>query len=252
MALSENERMYLYELESDIEDGNVYKMVEWASFYYYNHPEMIDDELSEQMVKYYEEGVDEGISLAALNLGAMYYSGVFIEQDFKKAVELYMIAAESDDEHIAVRALCNLGYCHYYGRDIPVDYEKAFNFFMQGSVLYNDANCLYKLGDMYRHGNFVNKDNKTALKLYKQAYYNFNGENDCLADVCTRLGEFYLFGIETEKNLVEAIKMLSQAEALTYEKMYNKDPFAAGLLPKITELLEKAKKEFSAELSQNP
>ncbi len=163
MALSENEQMYLYELESDIEDGNVYKMVEWASFYYYNHPEMIDDELSEQIVEYYEEGVDVGISLAALNLGAMYYSGIFIEQDFKKAIELYMIAAESD----------------------------------------------------------------------------------CLADICRRLGEFYLFGRETEKDLVKAIKMLSQAEALTYEKIYNKDPFAPKLLPKITELLEKAKSEFS-------
>lgn len=177
----------------------------------------------------------------------MYYGGVYIKRDFKKAVELYKLASDSTDESIAARAICNLGYCYYYGRDIPVDYEKAFHCFMRGSILYNDANCLYKLGDMYRFGNFVSKNEKTAFELYNQAYYMCGEECACLADICKRLGTFYLFGIATEKSLVTAIKMLSKAEALTYEQIYKQDAFAAELLPEITELLVKAKNEFSSE-----
>lgn len=41
MQWTEDERQYLYELERDIESGDVYKMVEWAEFYH-NRPESID------------------------------------------------------------------------------------------------------------------------------------------------------------------------------------------------------------------
>lgn len=248
MKLSEKEQLYLYELETGIKNNDIDKMVEWSAFYQYNHPEIIDKKIAKEMVKYYQAGVEKGISLAALNLGAMYYSGVFIERNFKKAVELYNFAAESDDADIVVRALCNLGYCYYYGRDVSVDYGKAFNYFLQGSIIYNDPNCLYKLGDMYRLGNFVGKNEKIAFELYKQAYDNCYDDNECIVDICKRLGEFFLYGTATERNLVEAIKLLSKAESYAYEKIYKRDAFVKELLPKISELLTIAKKEFLANI----
>lgn len=64
--------------------------------------------------------MEAGNLTAALNLGALYYEGNFIERDFKKAIHLYELATESDDNETRVRAWCNLGYCYYYGRDISV------------------------------------------------------------------------------------------------------------------------------------
>lgn len=49
------------------------------------------------------------------NLGAHYYSGNRgFEQSFRKAVDLYNMAAENGNR----QAQENLGYCYYYGRDI--------------------------------------------------------------------------------------------------------------------------------------
>ena len=147
---------------------------------------------------------------AAINLGAMYYGGEHIQRDYKKAIELYERATQSDDYGTKVRAWCNLGYCYYYGRDIPVDDEKAFNCYMH-AVLYRDATPPY-------------------------------------ADICKRIGECALYGIGREKDALLAVRMLARAETATYEKISEQDPFAASLLPKIQKMLGEAKTQVEQAL----
>ena len=135
-----------------------------------------------------------------------------------------------------------MGYCYYYGRDIPVDDGKAFNCYMHG-VIVGDANCLYKIGDMYRYGRFVNKDESLAVLFYEWALSNVCYiTEDVYPDVCRRIGECALYGIGMKQNLRKALKMLTDAETYTYKKIQNKDPFAASLLPKIQEMLAETKK----------
>lgn len=243
--MTEKERKYLYDLERRIEDNDVYAMEEWASFYLCVRPELMTEEIVEKIVCYYNIAIDNGHTRAALNLGAMYYSGTEIERDYLKAIELYKIAAESDDEVVAVRAICNLGYCYCYGRDVEVDYKQAYEYFVKGAMLYDDVNCLYKLGDMYRFGNFVDKDLWLAHKMYRKAYEYCGDENEVYADVLKRMGECYYWGIGTEKDLVSALMYYTKAQAYLYEKIYRlNDPFAAGVLAKTEEMIEKIKEEL--------
>lgn len=163
MDWTEREKAYLEELEDGIQRGKIHKKVEWATWFF-SHPEKVTPEIALKMKEFYAEGVKIGLESAALGLGAMYYGGEFIPQDFSKAVEWYKIAARSQDRHVAVRATCNLGDCHGYGRDIPVDYKAAFPCFFKAAILFYDANSFYKLGDMYRYSNFVDKDETMTLE----------------------------------------------------------------------------------------
>ena len=102
---------------------------------------------------------------AVLNFGTFYYSGKFVEQDYKKAFELYKIDADAGE----IRAICNCGYCFYYGCHQEIDYAEALKYFSLGALLFNDANCLYKLGDMYLNGYGTDKNEKYAFLLYERA-----------------------------------------------------------------------------------
>ena len=68
------------------------------------------------------------------------------------------------------------------------------------------------------------------------------------ADVTKRIGECALYGIGMEKDIYTALKMLARAEAATYIKIRERDPFAASLLPKIKKLLGEARAQVESDL----
>lgn len=237
-------------LEDKIAQGDLDAMFEYACRYHSEFPNEVTADIAARMVECYEKCLDAGNLTAALNLGAMYYGGEFIPRDFKKAFKYYQLATNSDDDETYVRAWCNLGYCYYYGRDIPVDDEKAFNCYLRGAIL-SDANCLYKLGDMYHFGRFVRADENLASFLYQQAM-DFTCEGDfCYSDICWRVGECYLHGIGVERDAAKALELLEDAEFYTHKKIEERDPFAATVLPKIQELLGEARREIGKQKSGN-
>lgn len=243
--LTNDEKRFLYKLEREIESGDVYAMEEWATFFAYNHPELVTPEMVDKIVSYYETAINEGVSRAMLNLGAIYYNGVVVDQDFEKAVKLYIMAADSDDADTASKAIGNLGYCYYYGRSVAVNKEKAFAYFLKGAIKYNDPNCLYKLGDMYRHGDYVEKDEKLTYILYRKAFDANRLLGECCADIHKRLGECKLYGIGTMQDAVSALKHLTFAKGYLYEKIHIKnDPFAEGVLSKVEKLICEAEEQL--------
>lgn len=202
---------------------------------------MVTDKIAKRIIRFYEIAVFKNISRAMLNLGALYYNGVFLRQDFSKAMKLYKMAADSEDSDVAARAICNLGYCYYYGRSIAVDKNKAFSYYLKGVLLYDDPNCLYKLGDMYRYGDCVEKDEKMAYTLYKKAYSTHFHYEEVFADILVRLGECELYGVGTKRNVVSAMKRLALAEGYLHEKIHiKKDPFAHQVLAKVKGLIQTA------------
>ena len=243
--LTENEREFLYGLERGIQEKNIYRMEEWASFFAFEHPELVTKDIAEKIVHCYEQASAGGVSRATLNLGAVYYNGMIVRRDFKKAFDLYQKAAQSEDQEVATRAICNLGYCYFYGRDIPLDYEKAFHHFLAGVLRFEDSNCLYKLGDMYRYGNYVPADEKMAFLLYQKAYQETHPGEDCYADIIKRLGDCALNGIGTKKDPILAIQYLTTAQGYLYSKIYQKrDPYAKTVLADVERLIECAKAEL--------
>lgn len=157
MKMTADDKYRIAVLEKRIAAGDLEAMMEYAQRYQINWPEYVTPDIAQKMVECYETCLTAGNLTAALNLGAMYYSGNFIPRDFRKAIHYYEQATQSDDDEIQLRAWSNLGYCYYYGRDIPVDNEKAFNCYMRAAIQ-RDANALYKVGDMYRYGRYVAKD----------------------------------------------------------------------------------------------
>ena len=250
--LTSEDRQYLLELEEAIRKKDLSAMIAWAVFWTVEHPEEpLSPRQADQVVEYYGLGVQNGDALSCLNLGALYYTGVIVEQDFSKAVGLYQMAArlaeEEEEDSIAALALSNLGYCYYYGRDIPVDYAKAYHCFLYSALKFHDVTSYYKAGDMYRYGNYVGKDEDIAFLFYQKAEEALDEENDpehIAADVYKRLGECRLYGIGTQKSPFLARAYLHRSEQEYKQKVLRNDPFAPGLLVKVQSLLNEVENEI--------
>ena len=244
MKVSKDDLAFMQILKEKAEAGDVTAMDRYATFYSQDHPELLDETTLPTVLSYFEQAVAAGIPRAALNLGALYYNGVFVPQDFKKAIELYTIAAESDETDIASIASSNLGYCYYYGRDVEVNYERAFKYFFKSAVFYNDPVALYKLGDMYLNGLFVEQDNKMAYKLYLEAEACANVQDHyAYPDIAKRLAKYMLDPHDSKAfDPYTALEYLTRAQSILYNKVYKRrDPFAGEVLASVETLIEDAK-----------
>ncbi len=193
----------------------------------------------------FEDEIKDDNAAAACNLGALYYTGRMGEQNLKKAVELYTLAANGGDRQAAE----NLGYCYYYGRDVEIDYEKAFHYFALGAF---DGHLvsLYKIGDMYRNGYFVNKNEKEAFYIYTRCVDTMNEDTlyICGAEIYMRIADCYYYGIGTEKNLDTAIASYQKAENLFREKIRNGDFFLRKSYEHCVKVQEEIRKTLESEL----
>lgn len=178
-------------------------------------PEFVIDYLTDL----YETEIRLGNSAAMNDLGAQYYDGNRgFEQSFKKAMKLYQMAAE----HGSRQAQENLGYCYYYGRDGKVDYEKAFHYFALGAF---DGHIisLYKIGDMYRNGYYVKKNEVEAFHIYRRCIDTMTEEAAPAAagPVYLRLGDMFLNGLGTEADAKSALISYQKAETYLYDMLRN-------------------------------
>ena len=116
------------------------------------------------------------------------------------------------------------------------------------AAIQHDANALYKVGDMYRYGRYVRKDEKMAVLFYEQALGETYERDPMYPDIVKRIGECALYGIGMDKDIYLALEMLTKAELATYTKIKERDPFAASLLPKIQRMLQEAKGQVQEDL----
>jgi len=229
------------EIDWLIECGDWDRVFEWAV----DHHDSKDPKVLEKVIDCYNLCMQQNMPTAALNLGTFYYTGRVVEQDYKKAFELYRIAADAGER----RAICNCGYCFYYGRHQEVDYREAYRYFSLGALLFNDANCLYKLGDLFMSGYGVEKNEKYAFMVYNRALQQCQkSEEDCFstADALFRVGKCLLRGIGVEKDTEEAHRLLC-ASLVHFYKRRQEDPFISGLIQNTKELISEAQAELDAD-----
>ena len=219
------------------------EVLEWAIA----HHDSPYEHIGRKVIKCYELCMEQGIAVAALNLGTFYYKGKFVEQNFEKAFELYKIAADAGE----LRAICNCGYCYYYGRHQETDYGEALKYFSIGALLYQDANCLYKLGDMYLYGYGVDRNENYAYLLYDRALSRCQEEpdnNSCIGDVQLRIGKCLLKGIGVKINIEKAYEFLSFS-LLNFYKRRKTDNFVSGPIRSAKELMAEVQEKLDADLS---
>ena len=177
----------------------------------------LEPELAEKALGYYFQLAQDGDCNSMLDLGAMYLEGRGVERNEGKALAWYRKAADMLYPK-AFRCIGN--YWMYYSEKAP-DVKRAFEAFIKGSVL-GEQNSLYMLGDIYRAGEYVEKDDHFAFYLYRAAEqvidrndFGYEGGDvswdDCYSDVQLRLGECLLDGIGTEANLEKAIDHLQES-----------------------------------------
>lgn len=229
------------------------KVFIWAECNYVTNSKVIFD----KVIECYNICVKENMPKAALSLGSIYYTGTKIKRDYIKAFGLYKIAADAGIS----AAICNVAYCYYYGRHQEIDYNSAFKYFSIGATVFNDYNCLYKLGDMYLNGYATEKNEKYAFNLYNRAneryitltrYTNEDYEEECeyssiLGDVEFRLGKCYLKGIGTKIDFIMAHAHLLNALKDFYKRRKT-DPFVKGLIEQTKELIAEVQQILDQEI----
>jgi TPR repeat protein len=100
---------------------------------------------------------NNGDIYAMMDLGVSYrfaYSGA--KRDLDEAMKWFGMAAQM----VHPEVFCYMGYAleipvgYLDPNDDKADYKRAFGYFVKGALL-DDANSIYKVGDMYYSGKYV-------------------------------------------------------------------------------------------------
>jgi hypothetical protein len=227
------------------EKGDLDAMFAMASYIVWgDRKSKLEPEMVERAVRYYMANIEAGDTDSMLDMGGMYLEGRGVEKDRDKALELYERAAELS----APKAFRCLGNCWKYdnlddGSPVATTDQsrlaKALGYFIRGAEL-DEENCLYELGDYYRYGVCVEKDEKAAFAHYMQAYnvimeYVMPDKyscNDSYSDVCLRLAECYHYGIGTMIDLNEAKKYIQIARTECQDRFNDGDMYGGVSLPR--------------------
>lgn len=181
-----------------------------------------------------KEGVSKGFNElavsqeyrdAALYLGKMYSNGQGVSQDYDEAVKWFHIAIKGQSEEALniVNDLYNedkVGYkaltrgAVLYNRAASTlhrdsKYEKITDYLIvpmrHSSAEKGESHNQYLLGEMYRLGYRVPKNNKMALKWFRDAAEQEHNEAQCL------LGIMYAQGIGVEQDYQQAISWFEKS-----------------------------------------
>ena len=127
--------------------------------------------MDERLIALKEE-VKKGSISAALSLAEAFKWGYYGDSDPQRAARMYRICARSRDKKIASVGFYNLGVLYYHGYLSPdgtSDAPRAFTCFLKSAMKNPNAGALASLADMYRYGQYVEKNEQIALNLYDRA-----------------------------------------------------------------------------------
>lgn len=126
-------------------------------------------------------------------LGDLYFKGIEVDQDFKKAFDHYFRAAELG----YAPAQYSLGMMYATGNNIPIDGKKAARYF-QLAAEHNIPEAEYELARIYYEGKLMKHDLPKAFVWYQRAA----AANIPMAQY--HLAYMYLHGEGTEKDEKQA------------------------------------------------
>jgi len=96
--------------------------------------------------------------------GLLFYKGIGVDKDFKKAAQWFKQAARKGH----TRAQYNLGIMSYLGQGVPQDYTQAATWFQKAGEQ-DHAAAQYNLGFLYYEGKGVEKDDLQAFMWIDRA-----------------------------------------------------------------------------------
>lgn len=171
----------------------------------------MSDEFRHTAIKMLNDLIKDGNADAINIQGAMYFEGVGVEEDKKKAFRLYRKAAKLGSS----LAMSNVGYCYLDGIGTKQNYELAFNNFSM-AVHHGEWDAFSALGDMYLNGIYVPRNEKMAFDIYDKCYKIVPHDpfNDAYPAVLLRIGECFMNGTGVEVNLDTSYRLLMEAKRI--------------------------------------
>ena len=156
-----------------------------------------------------EKASENGNINATKMLGDMYFKGIDVQKDIKKAIKYYSISSDKGN----LKSTYNLGIIYLNG-DVSFkrDISKAISF-LERCV--NSSRALYNLGVIYENGvDEVYRNLKKAKKYYSQSAFLGNklAENN--------LANFYKNGIEGKKSIKKAITLYERSGSKGNDKAH--------------------------------
>lgn len=190
----------------------------------------------------YEQDIEFDNAMAANNLASLYYGGrVGGKPDYEQAAKYYEIA----DRLGYSLATENLAYIYYYGLGTDVDYEKAYLFFSK-ATLSGRYEAMYKLGDMFRFGYYVEKNEHMTAFCYTRAAEMLQNENEayikCFGSAYHRLADMYYEGIGVDIDLKNALHFYQMAEVNYYKQIEDGDKYHTNQIKVVIERQKKLRR----------
>ena len=150
------------------------------------------------IIKLYEDAINNNNFKAMYILGDKYYRGDKIEQDYDLAMFYFRMAARYNYG----RAEFNIGKMYESGLGVIKSYEKAIEWYKLAST-HGEVKALESMGDVY----LAKEEFIKAFKLYNMAYENYEDKNDA-AVVMLKIGYLYIYGRGVDKNRAKALEWL--------------------------------------------
>lgn len=94
----------------------------------------------------------------------IYYVGKGVVQDYAKAIEFFLVAAEHDHEG----AKYELAEMYKYGLGVSINYEKAFKWY-RSAAEQGHSEAQAELGSMYEYGMGTDSNDAESVKWYLAA-----------------------------------------------------------------------------------
>ncbi|TVP84777.1 MAG: sel1 repeat family protein [Acholeplasmataceae bacterium] len=109
-----------------------------------------------------------------------------------------------------------LGRFHGLGDNVSVDFGKALDLYRKGAAL-GSYKCHYAMALMYHHGYGVDKDETTALRLFRDSFQSLRQEAEEGDPVSIHLlGTFFYYGFAVQRYLFSAIEWFMKAADMGY------------------------------------
>ena len=165
---------------------------------------------------------EEGNAEAKFFLGALYYSGKTVEQDFSKAIKLFQESSNSG----YTSATYNLGVIYAKGRGVDIDEKKAFNYYKKAA---NDGldRAQYVYATWLRDGKASEKNITLAMEFFKRSSLQKYGPG------LIEVAKGYENGLSGRRDYREAVKLYRQARAYddgTQDFTYFNSTYRLGVL----------------------
>ena len=184
---------------------------------------------------------NKGYTYAMYDLGAMYFNGKGIPQDYKQAHYWFLKAADKGEPW----AMCALGLMYINGNGVPQDYKQAYYWYLKAADKGN-AVAMYDLGVMLQNGKGTKENLDKAIYWFNKSLsltpgdpsilehlgttyekqqnyrvaFNYYLKSAKLGDPYSQMsiGYFYHNGLGTIQDNIEAYAWLSTAVANGFKK----------------------------------